>query len=310
MKTLLSQSKLAPTKPVDPIEPLVINGPGGGIDFPTPHDLDGIFVKPVGYAIEGTGSSDVLHGSHLADDIFGGNGDDTLFGQAGEDRLYGGDDNDRLVGGQGADLLDGGNGFDWVAYNTSSQGVTVDLENREGFGGDAQGDTYVSIEAVLGSSHGDLIIGNAGDNTLMGGAGNDQIVGGAGKDRIAGGSGSDLLTGDTGAIGIHSADVFVFERNGGTDAITDFQQTLDKIDVSAFGFAGMNPFGSDGELARGEFYADGKFAWKEGLDEGDRFFFNKSNNTLWECRFENGTLFLLDKIVQVTVGLNADDLII
>jgi Ca2+-binding RTX toxin-like protein len=306
MKTLATQNKLIPTKPVDPIEPPVINGPGGGINVITP--IDGIFVQPVGYAVEGTEASETLHGSSLADDIFGEGGNDILYGGNGNDRLFGGDHSDTLIGGVGADLLDGGSHRDTVSYHNADSSVQVDLIGGKGFGA-ADGDTYVSIEDVLGSIHHDTIIGNATSNTLNGGAGNDQIVGNAGSDVLIGGAGDDILTGDQ--HGIFDSDTFVFRRGEGVDTITDFQEGIDKIDLTAFGFGGTNPFGGDGKLAYGTFNSNGWAA--QNLDEGDRFFYDWDTETLWECRLEGKTLFLLDKIAQVPssgLTLHADDLII
>jgi len=85
---------------------------------------------------------------------------------------------------------------------------------------------------------------------FIGGAGNDVFTGGAQVDILIGGLGADILTGGNGAdIG---ADVFVYagatdsalQTSGGSivvsgdDTIAAFQATLDKIDLTAFGFAG------------------------------------------------------------------------
>jgi Ca2+-binding RTX toxin-like protein len=308
MKTFTNQNKLMPIDQNDTIDPPVMHG-GGGIDIASPSILDGIFVKPVGYAIEGTGTSDTLRGSELADDIFGGNGNDTLYGQRGNDRLYGGNDNDTLIGGQGADLLDGGAGSDTVSYWTSSEAVTIDLAHGTGFNGDAAGDTYVGIENAIGSNFADSITGSAGNNTLNGGGGDDQILGGIGQDRIIGGVGDDRLTGDT--MGVFDSDTFVFRPTDGADFITDFQSGIDKIDVSAYGHsADTSPFGADGKLAKGWVEPDGDLSNVSGLDEGDRFFYDFVNNVLWECTYEDGMLFLTDKIVTTSHNVYIQDLIL
>ena len=70
------------------------------------------------------------------------------------------------------------------------------------------------------------------DNILRGDAGDDTLTGGAGNDRITGGGGEDTLTGGDGA------DIFVFASTGertevASDEITDFQHSVDKIDLSA-----------------------------------------------------------------------------
>jgi Ca2+-binding RTX toxin-like protein len=306
MKTLATQNKLMPTGLIDPVGPTPTLGGSFNV-----KPIEGIEVSPVGYAVEGDWKHNSLYGSVFDDDLFGGAGNDTLYGRAGNDRLYGGTENDLLIGGEGADLLDGGSGFDRISYETSSQGVTIDLNANRGFGGDAEDDIYVSIEGAIGSNHADVIVGNAGDNTLVGGAGNDQIIGGIGEDVIIGGAGDDRLTGDTN--GVIERDVFVFSRESGVDTIVDFQQGFDKIDLRAFGFAGAEPFGPGGKLAYGAVDEEtDTLVYSHHLLEGDRFFFDTNERTLWECRYENGNLFLLEEICRLPGGdlPNVDDLII
>lgn len=60
----------------------------------------------------------------------------------------------------------------------------------------------------------------------VGGQGNDLIVGNGAANRIDGQGGNDVL------IGGANGDVFVFQNNGSTDTIADFQTGLDKIDLS------------------------------------------------------------------------------
>lgn len=310
MKFQANQTKPAPTASMD--AQFVTPEPVVAAELLQPIDLGGIVApKPVGYALEAPSTGGKLYGSELADELLGGNGADTLYGQGGDDRLFGRNGNDVLVGGEGADVLDGGAGRDWVAYHTSSQGVTVSLEEKHGFGGDAEGDTYANIENVLGSNHADTIFGNSGDNHLMGGRGDDQISGGLGKDIISGGGGQDILTGDSDGV-VHS-DIFVFERNdGGRDTIMDYQGGTDKIDLSAFGFGGQNPFGADGVLAQA-FIISGDLENLWHIDESDRFVFEQNSNTLWECRYEDETLILLDPIARLDGTnwiLTANDLIV
>jgi len=130
-------------------------------------------------------------GSAFADNITGDDTANTLVGLAGNDTLNGGAGNDILVGGAGADHLDGGTGVDQASYLDSSAGVNVDLTAGTGTGGDAQGDTLVNIENLVGSSFNDTLTGNAGANYLQGGAGDDLLTGGAGADYLDGGTGTD-----------------------------------------------------------------------------------------------------------------------
>ena len=63
-------------------------------------------------------------------------------------------------------------------------------------------------------------MGSAGDDSLLGAGGDDFLHDGGGDDRLTGGAG---------------ADVFVFDRDGCPDRIADFQDGIDRIDVSDWG---------------------------------------------------------------------------
>ncbi|WP_304608584.1 calcium-binding protein [Inquilinus sp. Marseille-Q2685] len=130
-------------------------------------------------------------GSAFADTITGNDTGNTLAGLAGDDTLDGGAGNDLLIGGAGADRLEGGTGVDTANYSESGARVTVDLAAGTGAGGDAENDTLLNIENVVGSRFNDILVGSTADNALSGGAGDDTITGGAGKDAIDGGTGSD-----------------------------------------------------------------------------------------------------------------------
>lgn len=134
-------------------------------------------------------------GGSQNDELYGDYGANVLKGNGGSDELYGRSGNDTLEGGPGADTLDGGAGSDRASYEGSPAAVTVDLGTGKGVGGDAAGDTYVSIENVLGSSGADTITGNALANFLDGGGGIDTINGGGGNDFLRGGAGLDRLDG-------------------------------------------------------------------------------------------------------------------
>ena len=77
-------------------------------------------------------------------------------------------------------------------------------------GGDAAGDTFDSIEIVQGSYHADSIVGDSGANRIEGLDGNDQLTGGT------------------------EADTFVFINGTDEDTVTDFEDGIDQLDVSAF----------------------------------------------------------------------------
>ena len=107
---------------------------------------------------------------------------------------------DILEGGAGADRLDGGPGYDKAAYTGSNTAVTINLATGLISGGHAQGDTYVSIEGVIGSAHDDTLTGLAsGIAILYGGPGDDTLLaGGHGNHQLYGDDGDDTLTGLSG----------------------------------------------------------------------------------------------------------------
>ena len=207
--------------------------------------------------LTGNGGNDMLWARGGNDTLFGGAGDDYLAGLAGNDSLDGGAGNDMLRGGTGADVLDGGSGIDTAYYQDSAVGVQIDLAVGAGVGGDAQGDSLISIENLTGSEERDKLLGTSGDNvltgnggndmlwarggndTLFGGEGNDYLAGlagddlldgGAGADNLAGGDGNDTLTGGSGA------DTFVFSVAWGDDSVTDFEDGVDLLGFSGSGF--------------------------------------------------------------------------
>jgi Ca2+-binding RTX toxin-like protein len=174
--------------------------------------------------------NDVAFGGIGDDQLFGGAGNDQLSGEAGNDLLSGGDGadtlfggagNDTLVGGAGADSLTGGEGLDIVDYAASSAGVVVDLASGAASGGDAAGDTFNSVDGVIGSAFDDtlsgfdgsstlpgdtftnVLFGGGGNDLISGRGGNDSLYGDAGDDQIFGGIGDDLLEGGLGADSLH-----------------------------------------------------------------------------------------------------------
>jgi Ca2+-binding RTX toxin-like protein len=131
--------------------------------------------------------------------INGTSASETLYGTSGADTINGQGGNDNIKGGGGADTIDGGTGFDMVFYSDSTAGVSVNLATGRGIGGTAEGDTFVNVEAVWGSSFNDTLTGNDGINDLYGNDGNDVLKGGGGADGLDGGSGNDILKGGGGA---------------------------------------------------------------------------------------------------------------
>ncbi len=151
------------------------------------------------------------------DVVTGNDADNVLQGTLGDDTLAGGAGDDWLEGGPGADQLDGGGGDDGATYYWSDEGVRVHLGTEAAAGGEAQGDSFSSIEWLAGSSHRDTLTGNGGDNVLWGNAGDDHLAGLGGNDELNGGAGDDVLLGGSGD------DTFVFGgESEGNDVIRDF----------------------------------------------------------------------------------------
>jgi len=138
-----------------------------------------------------------LNGSDFDDNLRGTDGANTLSGGDGDDRLFGRGGNDILEGGDGADQLFGSGGIDVASYENAANGVLADLNNSAVNGGDADGDTYSSIEDLIGSEFQDNLRGTNG--VLFGGGGRDS---------------------------------FVFRQNDGADTISGFQDGIDEIDFS------------------------------------------------------------------------------
>jgi len=153
--------------------------------------------------------------------------DDTLRGDAGANVIDGGSGDDVLEGRGGADTLVGGDGFDTASYASSAVGVTVNLATGTGSGGDAEGDTYKGIEAVLGSALNDKLTGDANDNKLDGGAGDDILEGGGGADTLFGGAGTDTATYANSAEGVQVS-LATGEGTGG-DAEGDRLQDIENL---------------------------------------------------------------------------------
>ncbi len=120
-----------------------------------------------------------------------------ITGDADDEAITGTMVDDTIEGGDGADAIAGGAGTDTARY--SGTGVKADLQISQVNTGHAAGDTYSSIENLLGTDGADSLRGDAQDNGLAGGAGNDFLVGRNGDDVLEGGAGNDVLIGGRGA---------------------------------------------------------------------------------------------------------------
>lgn len=109
------------------------------------------------------------------DPINGDGGNNNLDGTSGDDIINGLGGDDIINSSLGADTIDGGDGIDTLDYSASSAGfIFTNLAN--GFGGDAQGGSFVNIEVLTGSAFNDRIDinGNFDDGMVFDlGAGDD-----------------------------------------------------------------------------------------------------------------------------------------
>lgn len=163
-------------------------------------------------------------GSNIENLVLTGTAAICAFGNDLANTLTGNDANNTLIGYAGADILDGRGGSDVASYQGSTAGVDVSLATGTATGGDAHGDTLISIESLVGSNSGDTLEGNSGANWLDGKDGIDtvsyehaaagvkldlsktgaQATGGSGTDvvlnfeNVRGSTSGDTLTGNNG----------------------------------------------------------------------------------------------------------------
>ncbi len=192
---------------------------------------------------------DVLRGGAGIDTLDGGVGDDTIEAGSGADSVAGGEGNDRIFGGEGLDTLDagvgddfidtgkghdgdhviGGEGADTVSYETSLEGVRIDLGTGSAEYGQAISDTLEGVEHITGSDEaGDQLAGDGNTNRLDGMGGDDLIRGGAGADTLIGGEGLDTVSYADSGVGV-DIDLSTGNVSGGTaegDILSGFEAVI------------------------------------------------------------------------------------
>ncbi|MBW8724116.1 MAG: S8 family serine peptidase [Inquilinus limosus] len=236
----------------------VLRGGAGAdvLDGGIGNDLTSYYNSLVGVVVSlagGAGSGGDAQGDTYfgIENVNGSKGADTLTGNGGANILNGLAGDDILRGGAGADVLQGDAGNDLVSYYNSSVGVVVNLAAGAGSGGDAQSDTYFSIENVNGSKSADTLTGNGAANILNGLAGKDVLTGGTGADRFVFSVPGDSVIGDN------------------SDLITDFSHAQgDRIDLSpidaASTVAGNQVFSFIGSALYGHHAGELRFAQFDG----------------------------------------------
>ncbi|MBC6438086.1 MAG: calcium-binding protein, partial [Rhodobacteraceae bacterium] len=88
---------------------------------------------------------------------------------------------------------------------------------------------FAGNDKLIGRRDDDVLTGGSGDDSLIGNTGNDTLRGNLGDDTLIGGHGDDVLTGGM------NADTFVFSSGHGNDTITDFDDGVDLIQITASG---------------------------------------------------------------------------
>jgi Ca2+-binding RTX toxin-like protein len=181
------------------------------------------------------------------DIITGNSANNSLQGLDGNDTINAGTGNDTLIGGGGADVLNGEDGDDTASYADSSTGVIIDLQAGTGTLGDAQGDSLISIERIIGSTHADSISGTTVADELAGGVGHDTLDGRDGNDLLRGGSGDDVLTGGAGNDILYGADGDLIENGSFTGFTSDTVFGADGYSNDPFKVGGWITFGTGRE---------------------------------------------------------------
>lgn len=195
-------------------------------------------------------------------------GSDVIYGSPGNDKLMGFEGADLLIGGLGGDLLDGGNGNDTASYANASAFVFAGLEEAVYNVGEAKGDTYDSIENLIGSAFNDFLYGSYGQNHLTGLAGNDTLVGKGAADVLDGGVGSDTVSFDS--SGAVRADLLVSSNNTG-DAKGDVYISIENLAGSSASDILLGD--NSANVLSGNFYPNS-------ADGNDQLFGRGGNDTL------------------------------
>ena len=164
--------------------PTVVGTPGDDVIVGTSDDD----------VIVALGGNDTIDGLDGIDLICGNEGNDDIDGGPGVDGLIGGPGDDRLDGSESEDLF--GEDPDFAIYADAPAAVQASLTSGVATGDGT--DTFVDLEAIVGSTLGDTLEGDASWNYIDGGPGDDSIVAGAGDDTLDGDDGNDTLDGGLG----------------------------------------------------------------------------------------------------------------
>lgn len=241
----------------------VIEGKGGNDEIFGEDGNDTIMGDAGRDFISGGLGNDDLNGGASGDAIYGGEGNDILRGRRGSDYLDGGAGNDKIwgdglddiaLGGTGDDFINGGGGNDRLSGDEGADFIIGGAARDQIFGGDGDDrlegrrgsdliDGGAGNDLIFGNGLSDDLFGGTGNDTLLGAGGSDALFGEAGDDILSGGAGNDFLSGGAGVdvlTGNRGADTFFFATGDEQDEVTDFQNDVDTIDLTSFGFASVD----------------------------------------------------------------------
>jgi len=220
---------------------------GAGIDT-LDHSASSISGTTIDFSIRsitgaGTGGiSLALEGIEIFKD---GRGSNTIISN-GSGNYNGGAGDDLMISNDGAEIMVGGSGIDTVDHTRITGAYDFDMITGEtsivdeSFTGFENVKTNRGANVINGTDGDNLISTGRGKDTLSGNGGNDTLRGARGQDSLSGGDGDDILIGGKGDDKLNGgagADTFVFAARQGKDVIQDFEDGVDLIDLSAFGFA-------------------------------------------------------------------------
>jgi Ca2+-binding RTX toxin-like protein len=251
----------------------------------------------------GLGSDNLINMGTMLGTVSLGDGNDAFDGRGGhvEGNILGGTGDDRFILGSSAEAIDGGYGDDALDFSGRTARIWFNLEDTAANKAIVvKGDTFTSIEILIGTNYRDTLTGDAMNNTLLGGRKTDVLNGGAGDDVLEGGTGKDVLTGGAGG------DVFVLHAyNERADVITDFDANMDHILLEGSAF-GLGLF--EGAVDDADFIVS---ATNATLDATDRFVFRTTDQTLWyDADGMGGVASVLVYDLQADATLNAGQLLI
>ncbi len=108
----------------------------------------------------------------------------TFNASAGDENVFGSPGRDIIVGGPN-DYMDGGGGLNCALYN-GPEPVLVDLQHGHGYGGNAEGNSYVNMEQARLAGNGSVVIGNSEGSDLKSGGDNSVLIstGGTGPNAV------------------------------------------------------------------------------------------------------------------------------